>query len=292
MPVLSEAPCCAVCASSDLAEWRVPKDLPIWRCRSCGARVTFPVPSVAHLRERYEEEHRNGKWRKVLEQVLEREIDRRAIIITRLSGRSEPGTLLDVGFGDGRFLDAASRLGWKTIGAEIAHSAAALGAAAHPRIVGELEAFKEGPVFDVITFFDVLEHLREPANAVRQARARLRENGLIVITMPNVSGATSVLASSYWPYYDFAEYGHIHHLAPRHIRKLVRRAGFEPIYEETRGSVNLRDLPTMHGLAAPSVGTAWVLDKASGLLARVAQPLGFGNTQFAVARKAGMDVSA
>ena len=69
------------------------------------------------------------------------------------------------------------------------------------------------------------------------------------------------------------------------FRELVRRAGFETVYEETRGSVDLRDLPAMYGWTAPSKIGAWVCDKASGALARLAQPLGFGNTLFTVARK-------
>ena len=286
MASLTEIRVCRICASGALEAWRIPCDVAIWRCRSCGARCAPRAPSGAVLRERYEEEHRSGKWQRVLEQTLEAEIERRAALTTRLVERSGPGKLLDVGFGDGRFLDAMKRLGWKTIGTEIAHAATSLGAEVHARIVGELEALKEAPLFDVITFFDVLEHLPEPAHALREAGARLRENGIVVVTMPNVRGTTSVSAGSRWRYYDFAAYGHIHHLAPRHIRKLFVRAGLEAVYEETRGSVNLRDLPTMYGLTAPSGAVAWVLDKASGLLSRVAEPLRFGNTLLAAARRA------
>lgn len=285
MAVLTEAPRCVVCGSGDTTRWCTPTDAAIWRCRRCGARVTSPAPSLAHLRERYEEEHRSGKWKKLMEHADGGEIERRARVITRLAPRPEGGTLLDVGFGDGRFLEVAGRLGWKTMGTEIALSAASEAAGSYRRIVGDLEAVREGPIFDVITFFDVLEHLREPADVVRQAGARLREGGLIVITMPNMRGTASLLAASRWPYYDFGAYGHIHHLSPRHIRELVRRGGFEAVYEETRGSVDLRDLPAMYGWPAPSRIGAWVCDKASGALARIAEPLGFGNTLFTVARK-------
>ncbi len=285
MAVLSDAPCCAVCGSADTTRWCAPADVAIWRCRRCGARVTSPAPSRSHLRERYEEEHRSGKWKRLMEHADAGEIERRARLITRLAPRSSEGILLDVGFGDGRFLDAAGRLGWKTMGTEIALSAASRGASHHRRIVGELEALRECPIFDVITFFDVLEHLREPADVVRQAGARLREDGLIVVTMPNVRGIASLLAASRWPYYDFGTYGHIHHLSPWHVRQLLRRAGFEPVYEETHGSVDLRNLPAMYGWNAPSGIGAWVCDKASGALARLAQPLGFGNTLLTVGRK-------
>ena len=286
MAVLIDAPRCMVCGSGKTTRWCAPTDVvAIWRCRRCGARVISPAPSLAHLRERYEEEHRSGKWKRLMEHADAVEIERRARVITRLASRSGGGTLLDVRFGDGRFLDAAGRLGWKTVGTEIALSAVSRAAAGHRRIVGDLEALREGPIFDVITFFDVLEHLREPADVVRQAGARLREDGLIVITMPNVRGTASLLAASRWPYYDFGVYGHIHHLSPRHIRELVRRAGFEAVYEETRGSVDLRHLPAMYGWPLPSKIGGWVCDKASGALARIAEPLGFGNTLLTVARK-------
>jgi len=144
--------------------------------------------------------------------------------------------------------------------------------------------FRQG-TFQAAVHIVTIEHLREPADVVRQAGARLREHGLIAITMPNVRGTASLLSASRWPYYDFGAYGHIHHLSPRHVRELVRRAGFETVYEETRGSVDLRDLPAMYGWTAPSKNGAWVCDKASGALARLAQPLGFGNTLFTVARK-------
>lgn len=243
------------------------------------------MPDVDGLREKYEREYREGKWGRILEQALGVEIDRRAMLVTSLAACSGGGTLLDVGFGDGRFLDSAKRLGWKTVGTEVTYSAASLGAFAHSRIVGGLAAIREDGLFDAITFFDVLEHLRDPGDALRQARARLREQGLLVVTMPNLRGTTGILAGSHWPYYEFAEYGHIHHLAPRHIRMLLGRAGFERVWEETRGSVDLRDLPAMYGLAVPTRVSAWVLDKGSGLLARLAERLGFGNTLLIAARK-------
>jgi hypothetical protein len=132
-------------------------------------------------------------------------------------------------------------------------------------------------LFDAVTFWDVLEHLEEPARALQQARARLRPGGVVAVTMPNVAGAMSRCSGARWAYYDFSRYGHLHHLAPRHIRTLFRRTGFKVVYQETRGSVDLRSIPQLYGSSAPGESTAWVLDKLSGVLAKIAVPLGFGN---------------
>jgi SAM-dependent methyltransferase len=215
---------------------------------------------------------------------LAKEVARRACLLTRLAARP-PGKLLDVGCGNGQFLDAAKRLGWKTVGSEIAYAAANVVSAMHLRLVGELEALRARPHFDAVTFWDVLEHLPDPARALRRAWAVLHVGGLVAVTMPNVVGTGSLFAGTQWPYYDFTAYGHIHHLAPKHIRMVLKSAGFEPILEETRGSVDLRDLPTMFGLAPPSASALWLLDKTSGLIARVAEHVGLGNTLLVIARK-------
>jgi SAM-dependent methyltransferase len=244
------------------------------------------MPDAGDLRDRYAREYASATRPGHFDKTLAEEVDRRASLLTRLAGRA-PGRLLDVGCGDGRFLDAAKRFGWTTVGSEIAYPAAALVSSVHLTLVGELDAVREQPVFDAVTFWDVLEHLPNPRLALRQARIRLQEGGLVAVTMPNLLGTASRFTGPHWSYYGFAEYGHIHHLGPKHIRLLFKAAGFDPIYGETRGSVDLRDLPAMFGLASPSAWGRWFLDKASGLVARVAEPVGLGNTLLVVARKTG-----
>lgn len=41
--------------------------------------------------------------------------------------------------------------------------------------------------FDVITFADVLEHLRDPNQALTRAKDYLKEDGFIIISLPNVA---------------------------------------------------------------------------------------------------------
>jgi 2-polyprenyl-3-methyl-5-hydroxy-6-metoxy-1,4-benzoquinol methylase len=192
--------------------------------------------------------------------------------------------LLDVGCGDGAFLDAARAEGWRARGLEIAVGAARGVAGRHPVAVGTLRALAPAAELGAVTFWDVLEHLPDPGAEVAEAAARLARGGVLAASMPNAAGTEAVLAGSAWRYHDLAAYGHLVHLGPRQLAALMTRAGLEVVHRETRGSVDLRDRapapPAPFG--AP---TRWLLDRASGVLARVAEPLLRGNTLIVVARR-------
>ena len=75
------------------------------------------------------------------------------------------------------------------------------------------------------------------------------------------------------------------HLGPKHLKTLLTQVGLEPEYVETRGSADLRDILEGAGPGlAPRIGRA-ALDRISGLMARIAMPLGRGNTLMVIGRK-------
>lgn len=107
--------------------------------------------------------------------------------VTRvIAGRAPDGgfgPILDVGCGDGLFLDGLDRFG-------AAQGLEADGALVSPdraaRIhVGPLDdSFKPAERFGLITMLDVLEHIPDDAAALARAREVIAEDGLLVITVP------------------------------------------------------------------------------------------------------------
>ena len=103
--------------------------------------------------------------------------------------------LLDVGCGVGRFCHAAKRLGWMVNGIDVSAQAVAIarGAADFPVRQATLdEVVLNREQFDVVTAFEVVEHLAAPVSFLRQAIDVLRPGGLFFCTVPN-GGAPDIL---------------------------------------------------------------------------------------------------
>jgi SAM-dependent methyltransferase len=98
------------------------------------------------------------------------------------------GRLLDVGCGAGYFLDAARETGWDVRGVELSPTAARVG-----REQLRLDIF-QGTLaeagfpdnwFDVVTLFEVVEHLRDPGAVLADAQRILKPGGLLAVQVPN-----------------------------------------------------------------------------------------------------------
>jgi SAM-dependent methyltransferase len=100
--------------------------------------------------------------------------------------------VLDVGCGAGAFLDQARKAGLQTFGLELNPSAAekarAKGHVIFDRLLPEVPADACPGGFDLITLFQVLEHVPNPVDILKQASARLKPGGYISIAVPSKSG--------------------------------------------------------------------------------------------------------
>lgn len=101
------------------------------------------------------------------------------------------GTLLDIGCGTGSFLAAARERGYEVTGTELDGNAAAFATEklGLPRVIGltVAEFAKKYPdqKFDVVTFFEVLEHQAEPVKFLSNVKACLRSQGYVALSVPN-----------------------------------------------------------------------------------------------------------
>ena len=167
---------------------------------------------------------------------LEREriiFERRILEIQRL--KSKPGRLLDVGCGSGGFMAFARDCGWSVVGvdpneAAAEHARANLGLEV---VNGTLEELPPSTgLFDMVTFWDVLEHAPDPMGLIKIAQSRLAEGGLIGITVSNISSLAAWVGGTGW--YALRDV-HLTFFTPETLRKMVTLAGFDVIRIETEG---------------------------------------------------------
>lgn len=203
-------------------------------CARCGHVYVTPRLPPERLYEMYQEEYWTSERAKdfgytqyLAEAPLYlRTYAMRSGLIDRY--RSEPGAVLDVGCAAGFFLKVMHDKGWRTTGIEISAPMVE-----YARTTLGLPDMHRGDIltvplperaYDVITLWDVIEHLEEPGAHLARARELLRDDGILVLETQNVASCFARLLGSRWQHYKHEE--HLHHFHPATMRRLLADAGF------------------------------------------------------------------
>ncbi len=165
-------------------------------------------------------------------------------ILALMRDRVRPGaTALDLGCGRGRLGAELRRFGYRVTGVEAVPSAFDSAKAILDEAFNfDLTDFTAASAalaerrFDWIVAADVLEHLAEPAAALRYYRRFLAPAGRVVISVPNVAvwfNRFRILAGRF----DYAESGvmdrrHLRFFTGRSARRLLIEAGYAPVRVE------------------------------------------------------------
>jgi len=98
------------------------------------------------------------------------------------------GTLLDVGCGNGEFIERMRALGWSVTGVDPDRAAVEWGRSQGVEVFhGTVSDVPVSMRYDAITLNHVLEHVADPRGLLRECRKRLRPStGTMVITTPNI----------------------------------------------------------------------------------------------------------
>jgi SAM-dependent methyltransferase len=158
----------------------------LWECCNCGFR--FFDPALAGSGKFYEELERVGYY------VQSRPEFEFAI---SLFMKREIQTVMDVGGGEGAFLDRARQLGWQTFGVELNETAAeACARKGHRTFRKRLEDISPEELnrnLDALTLFQVVEHVPDPRAFLTSAARLVKPGGLIVVAVPNENGIFRLL---------------------------------------------------------------------------------------------------
>lgn len=137
--------------------------------------------------------------------------------------------LLDVGCSSGAFISVAKNLGVNAEGVEPATGPAKTAQAAGLRVYeGFLEEIRlPEESFDVVTLFEVIEHLKNPTELVQECHRILRAGGLMVFRTGNTDSWTARYMKERWEYFHILKHGgHICFYNPTSMEKLAERSGF------------------------------------------------------------------
>jgi 2-polyprenyl-3-methyl-5-hydroxy-6-metoxy-1,4-benzoquinol methylase len=145
------------------------------------------------------------------------------------------GTLLDLGCSSGSFLESMRSESWKLYGIEMSVDCAKVAEArcgAHVFIGDILDAPFPRETFDVITCFDVLEHLYEPRRVMERVAEWLKPGGIFFVQVPNIDSAEARVFGTYWHGLELPR--HLFHYSSASLRHLAKVAGLSEASLQTR----------------------------------------------------------
>jgi cyclopropane fatty-acyl-phospholipid synthase-like methyltransferase len=231
-----------------------------------GTIFQATMPSVGAMNQYADDEYSSGAYQ---EYANSRDLKiatarpRLAEIKRRATGKR----LLDVGCATGFFMEAAAEEGFDVRGVEF--STVAIGLARPDiggRIVhGDVNTLRSqgSEPFDVVTAFDIIEHVQNPADFLRDIREILRPGGVLAISSPDTGHFLRYLMRAKWPMLQPMQ--HTVLFSRRGIAALLERCGFDAVHVETAHKVLTMDyLADQLGLTNPGLSrmyraVSWML---------------------------------
>ncbi|PIS47589.1 MAG: hypothetical protein COT17_02715 [Elusimicrobia bacterium CG08_land_8_20_14_0_20_51_18] len=219
---------CIACGGKNFSVWGRKDAYEILKCAACGLGITWPQPSTAQIGE-FNRDIYSARERAAAYEVRRRELDlRHEAALVKIMKFKRSGVLLDIGCNIGVFLKAARSAGFDVFGSEINTECATYGREKYgldirPGVVSAA-GFNSGD-FDVVTLFDVLEHVPEPFVFLKEVKRLLKSDGLLVLQAPNFDSFMAGLMRENWAWLTPPD--HLYHFTPGSLLRLLKAVGFE-----------------------------------------------------------------
>jgi SAM-dependent methyltransferase len=214
---------CRICGGTlvpvlrDVADSLTGERFDVQRCSQCGVGQTTPFPD--DLQPYYASYHGDrhgltGQYR----------VRRRLRLVQHFVSSCSENRLLDVGCGDGSFMLAAQRSGWRVCGTELKREPpCALGL----DVRSEIGQFNADQPFDCVTLWHSLEHLTDPRKVLAQTHDLLRPQGVLLVSVPDNAGWQARFYGRHWMHLDVPR--HLFHFDRTSLERLLEATGFRPI---------------------------------------------------------------
>lgn len=218
------------------------------RCNYCNTLYVSPRPNENKLLEYYGHSKSIEYFtKKILEKTKEIRTERifkpraEKIIDLLANIQSKRNVLVDVGGGNGLFLESLDSAGGgfeKYINVEPSNEGANLTLERGFDVFnGFIEDFDLDLKVDLITAFELIEHLFNPMTFLNKISSLLDINGIFILTTPNIEGFDLLLLGNKSD--NIAAPNHLNYFNPQSIEILLEKCGFEIIHIETPGVLDL-----------------------------------------------------
>jgi len=200
----------------------------ILKCTRCHVAVTDPLPGEASIGDYYPAQYYgegSKKFSSLFEILIKLFRGGRAKKVTSLKSK---GWVLDMGCGRGWMLKMLKDRGFDVIGTELSDDSArfARESLGLDIKVGKLEDvdLEKGSI-DIITMWHSFEHVYNPKGVLPRAGELLKDDGSLLISVPNFASLQSQIGKGLWFHLDSPR--HLYHFTPSSLERMLDECGFK-----------------------------------------------------------------
>jgi 2-polyprenyl-3-methyl-5-hydroxy-6-metoxy-1,4-benzoquinol methylase len=230
---------CPVCSSKNISHVLTAKDhtvskenFEVWHCNHCTLRFTQNIPDIHNIGPYYQSiayvshsDTQEGLINKLYHIVRNYTLQSKRKLVQSATELAT-GSLLDVGAGTGAFASIMQTAGWNVTGLEPDDTARKNALEKHQLQLQSPDNLYQLPAnqFDAITMWHVLEHVHDLQGYMDTYHRILKQNGKLVIAVPNYTSYDAAAYQENWAAYDVPR--HLYHFSPKSIDELAKLKGF------------------------------------------------------------------
>lgn len=227
---------CPICSSSKLMKFKAhafdteePTFVHITECKECCFAWQYPLGRTEQESAEHFEFNYKDKGNRVSDYFDPKK--KRKISSLEFGFLSQlpvaERSLLDIGAGAGIFAEVAAENGWLVTAIDPALDVERLvGSRNITAIRGTTETLSDHELFDVITMWDVIEHVTNPVETLSNASAHLKDGGWLVIETGNYKSADRLAGGKrHWMY----QLDHRWYFSPESMTHILLQLGFSEI---------------------------------------------------------------
>ncbi len=261
---------CPICSSAKYIFWLKKYNQVINKCLNCDTGFTKLIPKdlndVYNHKDQFK--HHQNSYEKNRYYRIKRFGSERVNLLKKFKKK---GKLVDIGCGNGWFLEAAKK-NFFCSGLEFNKSLAQfteqkLQIPIHQKIF-ELD----DKSYDIITLFDVIEHVEKPIILIKNLTKKLKKGGIILIYTPNKNSAG----------FDYMRENQNLVIPPYHLTYFCSKSfkffprNLKIIYEKTFG-LDIGDIYAYERDVSKKTDLARSLKKNANFIQGITDRLGYGN---------------